>query len=61
MTYQQSVEKAKDAAVEFGLNSLEYHYAVLEMQRIYKEIKKPFLFKVINQIARIKWLLQRKA
>jgi len=60
MTYEQSVIKAKDAAVEFGLNSWEYHYAVIEMQMLYKELKKSFLFKVLNLISKAKWHLLRK-
>ena len=59
MTYQESVEHARDVAVTFGINSKEYKQAINRMKATYQVTEKNFMYKVINLIGKIKWLTKR--
>jgi hypothetical protein len=58
--YLSLKESALNAAVEHGLDSIQYAEAIAEMQFYYKTTKKSFTFKLLNLIERIKWQVQRK-
>lgn len=52
MTYQESIIKAKDAGVEFGLYSKEYAGAIKEMNALWLSIPKTKTDKFLNNIAK---------
>lgn len=58
--YQSKVDTARDVAVVYGLNSKQYKEAIEDMQTAYKLTKLPFLYKIINLIAKISWQMKKQ-
>jgi len=58
MTYEESIENCRNAAVQYGLKSVEYYHAQQEMLILGKAEMKQHKF--INFLNKIAWLLKRK-
>lgn len=59
MTYLESIENAKNKAVEFGLESEEYFDACTEMRIAYILTPKTKTYKVINFLYKILWQMKK--